>query len=64
MGQMWVSLVAQFVKNMPAMQETACRRHGFLCWVRKIPCRKKWQPTLVFLLEKSHGPRSLAGNSL
>ena len=26
--------------------------------------RRKWQPTPVFLLGKSHGQRSLAGNSL
>ena len=24
-------------------------------WVRKIPWRRKWQPTLVFLSENSHG---------
>ena len=27
-------------------------------WVRKIPWRKKWQPTPVFLPGKSHGQRS------
>ena len=32
-------------------------------WVRKIPWRRKWQPTPVFLLENSHGYRSLAGCS-
>ena len=29
-------------------------------WVGKIPWRRKWQPTPVFLLGKSHGQRSLA----
>ena len=29
-------------------------------WVRKIPWRRKWQPTPVFLPGKSHGQRSLA----
>jgi len=29
----------------------------------KIPWRRKWQPTPVFLPEKSHGQRSLAGYS-
>ena len=29
-------------------------------WVGKIPWRRKWQATLVFLPEKSHGQRSLA----
>ena len=28
-------------------------------WVRKIPWRRKWQPTPVFLPGESHGPRSL-----
>ena len=35
------------------------RRHGFDTWVGKIPWRRKWQPTPVFLPEKSHGQRSL-----
>ena len=29
----------------------------------KIPWRKKWQPTLVFLPGESHGQRTLAGYS-
>ena len=40
-----------------------CRRHGFNPWVRKIPWRRKWQPTLVFLPGKSHGQRRLEGYS-
>ena len=40
-----------------------CRRLGFDPWVRKIPWRSKWQPTPVFLPQKSHGKRSLAGYS-
>ena len=31
--------------------------------VRKIPWRRKWQPTPVFLTGESHGQRSLAGHS-
>jgi len=46
------------VKNLPAMQET-----GFDPWVGKIPWRRKWQPTPVFLLGELHGQRSLAGYS-
>ena len=34
---------------------------GLIPWVRKIPWRRKWQPTPVFLPEKSSGQRSLAG---
>ena len=37
-----------------------CRRPGFNSWVGKIPWRKKWQPTPVFLPGKAHG-RSLEG---
>ena len=43
-----------------------CRRHkrcGFDPWVRKIPWRRAWQPTPVFLPGESHGQRSLAGYS-
>ena len=32
-------------------------------WVRKISCRRKGQPTPVFLTGKSHGRRSLVGYS-
>ena len=42
------------------------RRHnnlGFYPWVRKIPWRRTWQPTSVFLPGKSHGQRSLEGYS-
>ena len=31
------------------------RRCGFNSWVRKIPWRRKWQPTPVFLPRKLHG---------
>ena len=40
-----------------------CRRLGFDPWVRKIPWRRKQQPTPVFWPGKSHGQRrSLAGH--
>ena len=39
------------------------RRHGFSPWVGKIPWSRKWQPTPVFLPEKFHGQRHLAGHS-
>ena len=35
------------------------RRLRFNLWVRKIPWRRGWPPTPVFLPEKSHGQRSL-----
>ena len=40
-----------------------CRRHRFNPWVGKIPWRRNWQPTAVFLLGKSHRWRSLVGYS-
>ena len=42
-----------------ACQYRSCRRHGFNPWVGKIPRRRTWQPTLVFLPGKFHGQRSL-----
>ena len=46
-------------------KESTCqsRSHGFNAWVGKIPWRKKWQLTEVFLPGKSHGQRNLAGYS-
>ena len=43
-----------------------CKKHkrrGFNPWVRKIPSRRTWQPTPVFLPGDSHGQRSLEGYS-
>ena len=49
------------VKNEPAKHET-CRRLGIDPWVGKIPWKRKWQPTLVFLPGRSM-EWSLAGCS-
>ena len=53
------SLMAQMVKNLPAMQET---------WVRSLswedPLEKVGQPTAVFLPGESQEQRNLAGYSL
>ena len=35
----------------------------FAPWAGKIPWRRKWQPTAVFLPGKSHGPGTLVGCS-
>ena len=43
------SQVALVVKNLPPNAGDV--RHGFDPWVRKIPWRRKWNPTPVFLLE-------------
>ena len=54
----WTSLVAQTVKNLPAMQDT---------WVRSLdwedPLEEEWQLTAGFLPGESHGQRILAGYS-
>ena len=47
----------------PTCQCRRHKRHRFDPWVRKIPWKRKWQPTPVFLPGKSHGQRSLAGYS-
>ena len=49
------------VKNPPANAGGRHRRHRFDPWVRKILCRRKWQPTPVFLPEKFQGQRILVG---
>ena len=46
------------VKNLPAVQEMR-----FCLLVGKIPWRRKWQLTPVFLSRKPHGRRRLAGYS-
>ena len=50
----WASLVAQTVKNPPAMWKT---------WVGKIPWRREQLSTLLLWPEEFHGQRSLADYS-
>ena len=56
------SQVVLVVKNLPANagRRKKCR---FDPWVGKIPWRRKWQPTPVFLSGESYGHMSLAGYS-
>ena len=55
------SQVALVVKNLPANAgDKRCRLDP---WVRKMPWRRKWQPTPVFLPGKCHGQRSLVDYS-
>ena len=49
--------MAQRLNCLPA-------RPGFYPWVRKIPWRRKWQPTPVFLPGEPHGWRRLVVYSL
>ena len=60
----WVSQMALVVAPL----ETTCqcrrdKRHGLDPWIGKVPWRRAWQPTLVFLPRESHGQRSLVGYS-
>ena len=47
----------------PACQLKICEKHRFSPWVGKIPWRREWLPTTVFLPGESHEQRSLAGYS-
>jgi len=51
----WASLAAQTVKNLPAVQENRVQSLG-----RKLPWRRAWPPTPVFLPGEAHGQGSLA----
>ena len=55
-----VSQLMLVVKNPPANGGGA----GSIPGSGKIPWRRKWQPTPVFLPGESHGQRSLEGCSL
>ena len=59
-GRVWVIgvfLVVLVVKNLPANAGDIETRVD--PWVRKIPWRRAWQPTPVFLPGEPHGQRSL-----
>ena len=45
----------------PTCQCRRPKKHGFNPWVGKIPWRRAWQLTPVFLPGKSHGQGSLVG---
>ena len=61
------SLAQREVKTIPGGsdgKESACMQETLSDpWVRKIPWRREWQNTPVFLPGKSHGQRSLAGTA-
>ena len=56
------SQVALVVKKLLANAKDV-KRQEFNPWVGKIPWRRAWQPTPVFLPGESHGHRSLEGYS-
>ena len=52
--------------GFPGSEGRVClrfRRPGFDPWVRKIPYRRKWQPTPIFLPGESQGQRNPGGHS-
>ena len=51
----WASQVAPWVQETQEMQVRS--------WVGKIPWRRAWQPTPIFLPGESHGQRTLTGQS-
>ena len=40
-----------------------CKRTRFNLWVGKVPWRRKWLPTPIFLPGEFHGQKSLVGYS-
>ena len=56
---------AEWASKCHSIKESTCQwgKLGFDPWFWKVSCRRKWQPTPVFLPRKSHEQRSLAGYS-
>ena len=59
----WGFSGGSMVKNPPANAGDLGSIPGFDPWVGKIPWRRKWLPTPVFLPGQCHGQRNLAGCS-
>ena len=57
--------VKEAVRRLSDRKESACNAGdpGSIPGLGKIPWRRKWQPTPVFLLGEFHGQRSLVGYS-
>ena len=51
------------LKNPPVRAGDIRDTDGFAPWIRKIPWRRAWQLTPVFLPGESHGQRNLGGYS-
>ena len=62
----WLTLSICTEASLVAQWQKVCgqfRRHRSHPWVGKIPWRREWQPTPVFLPGESCGQRSLVGYS-
>ena len=55
----WANTYLDFPYGSAARICLQCRRREFDPWVRKLPWRRKWQPTPVFMPGKCFGWRSL-----
>ena len=55
--------VAESQEYIPVILVGQYRRPRFYPWVRKIPWKREWQLTRVFLAGESHRQRCLAGYS-
>ena len=62
-ARLWEGLLRGISSKERTCQCRRCKRWGFDPCVGKIPWRKAWQPTAVFLPGESHGQRGLAGYS-
>jgi len=64
-GKLILEIQRTRASQVASGKESSCqyRRQGFNLGVGKIPWRRKWQPTPVFLSGKSRGQRSLVGYS-
>ena len=68
-NQDWRVLSIRYYEGFPggaSGEEPICRRNkrcGFSPHVRKMPWRRTWQPTLVFLSGESYEERTLVGYS-
>ena len=59
----WPFQVLALVVKIPPANAGDIREHGLDTWIRKIPWRREWEPTPVFLPGESHGERNLMGYS-
>ena len=54
-GFLWRPHGAELMGHFYCFWESKCKRPGFNSWVGRIPWKRKWQPTPVFLPGESHG---------
>ena len=59
--ELWMGFPGGASGKEPACQGRRLKRWGCDPWIRKIPWRRKWQPTPVFLPGEFHGQRGLVG---